>query len=239
MLKLDILALGAHPDDVELSCAGTLIKHARMGKKVGIVDLTSGQLGTRGNPELRIQEAHEAAKIMKLAIRENLQMEDGFFLNDKEHQLKIIQVIRKYRPDVLLINAPKDRHPDHGRAAHLSKEAAFLSGLAKISTSYNGKEQEAWRPKTVYNYIQSMYLKPDLIVDISEVMDEKMLAILAYKSQFFDPSSQEEATFISSPEFLDFIKSRARELGQIATCKYAEGFIAQRYIGVNDITELF
>ncbi|MCB9257353.1 MAG: bacillithiol biosynthesis deacetylase BshB1 [Chitinophagales bacterium] len=239
MLKLDILALGAHPDDVELSCSGTLIKHAQMGKKVGVVDLTSGQLGTRGNPVLRIQEAHEAAKIMKLAVRENLQMEDGFFKNDKEHQLKIIEVIRKYKPDVLLINAPEDRHPDHGRAAQLAKEAAFLSGLAKISSSFNGTAQEAWRPKTVYNYIQSMYLKPDFIVDISKVMEQKMQAILAYKSQFFDPNSKEENTFISSPEFLEFIKSRAKELGQIASCQYAEGFIAQRYLGIEDLTELF
>lgn len=238
-MKLDILALGAHPDDVELGCGATILKHALLGKKVGIVDFTSGQLGTRGTPSLRIEEAHAAAKILKLAIRENLEMEDGFFINDKAHQLKIIEIIRKYQPDVLLINAPHDRHPDHGKAAQLSLDAAFLSGLQKIETSFNGQNQAAWRPKAIYHYIQAAYIQPDFVVDVSDLFDQKMEAVLAYKSQFYDPNSKEKDTFISSPEFLDFLKARAMELGQIAGVKYAEGFISKRQIGVQDITTLF
>ncbi len=238
-MKLDILAFAAHPDDVELACSGTLYQHALMGKKTGVVDLTTGQLGTRGTPELRIQEAHVSAKLLKLAVRENLEMQDGYFLNDLPHQLKIIQAIRKYQPEVLLINAPTDRHPDHGRAAQLCTDAAFMSGLAKIETSFNGELQAAWRPKMVYNYIQAKYLKPDFVVDISDSFDIKMQSILSFKSQFFDPNSKESDTFISSPEFLDFVKARAQELGQIAGVRYAEGFIAHRYLGVKDLTELF
>ena len=238
-MKLDILAFAAHPDDVELACSGTLYQHALMGKKTGVVDLTTGQLGTRGTPELRIQEAHVSAKLLKLAVRENLEMQDGYFLNDLPHQLKIIQAIRKYQPEVLLINAPTDRHPDHGRAAQLCTDAAFMSGLAKIETSFNGELQAAWRPKMVYNYIQAKYLKPDFVVDISDSFDIKMQSILSFKSQFFDPNSIESDTFISSPEFLDFVKARAQELGQIAGVRYAEGFIAHRYLGVKDLTELF
>lgn len=238
-MKLDILAFAAHPDDVELACGGTLYKHALMGKKTGIVDLTMGQLGTRGTPEDRIQEAHAAAKILKLSVRENLEMEDGYFLNDLPHQLKVIQAIRKYQPEILLINAPHDRHPDHGRAAALCRDASFMSGLAKIVTTFNGDTQEAWRPKVVYNYIQAMYLKPDFVVDVSDCYEVRMQAILAYKSQFFNPDSQEEDTFISSPEFLDFLKARSQEFGQITGVQYAEGFIAQRHVGVKDLTELF
>lgn len=239
VIKLDILAVGAHPDDVELSCGATLYKHAQAGKRTGVVDLTTGQLGTRGTPELRIQEAHAAAKILNLAVRENLEMQDGFFRNDEEHQLKVITAIRKYQPEVLLINAPEDRHPDHGKAARLVSDAAFLSGLTKIKTFHNGKEQEAWRPKNVYHYIQAKYLKPDFVVDVSEYFDVKMQAVLAYKSQFYDPNSTEQDTFISSRAFLDFLEARCRELGQITNVKYAEGFIAQRYLGVNDLTSLF
>lgn len=238
-MKLDILALAAHPDDTELACGATLYKHALMGKNVGVVDFTSGQLGTRGTPAQRIEEAHAAAKILKLAVRENLEMEDGFFTNDVAHQLKVIQAIRKYQPDVLLINAPDDRHPDHGKAAKLSSDAAFLSGLSKIETFHNGAVQEAWRPKQVYHYIQAKYLAPDFVVDVSPYFDIKMQAILAYKSQFFNPESSEKDTFISSPQFLDFIKARCQELGQIAGVQYAEGFIAQRYLGVDDLTQLF
>ena len=230
---------GAHPDDVELSCGGTLYKHALMGKSTGVVDLTKGQLGTRGTPEQRIQEAHDAAKILKLAVRENLEMEDGYFVNDLAHQLKVIQVIRKYQPDVILINAPHDRHPDHGKAAQLCSEAAFMAGLGKIETRFNGELQKAWRPKTVYNYIQAMHIQPDFVVDISDCFAIKTQAILAYKSQFFDPNSTEKETFISSPEFLEFLKARSQEFGQITGVKYAEGFLAQRQIGVRDITELF
>lgn len=238
-IKLDILAIGAHPDDVELSCGGTMYQHALAGKMTGIVDLTTGQLGTRGTPELRVKEAHEAAKILKLAVRENLEMEDGYFLNDKEHQLKLITAIRKYQPEILLINAPHDRHPDHGKGAELATDSAFLSGLAKIETFHNGKVQDAWRPKNVYHYIQAMHIKPDFVVDVSDSFDVKMQAVLAYKSQFFDPNSKEEDTFISSPEFLDFLKARCQEFGQIAGVKYAEGFIAQRHLGVKDLTTLF
>lgn len=238
-MKLDILAFAAHPDDVELACGGTLYKHALMGKKTGVVDLTKGQLGTRGTAKLRIQEAHEAAKILKLAVRENLEMEDGYFVNDLAHQLQIIQAIRKYQPEVLLINAPHDRHPDHGRAAQLCSDAAFMSGLAKIETSFNGQLQQAWRPKNLYNYIQAMHIQPDFIVDVTDYQEVKMQAILAYKSQFFNPDSTEQDTFISTPEFLEFLKARSREFGQIAGVKYAEGFVAPRQIGIQDITELF
>ncbi len=238
-MKLDILAIAAHPDDAELSCGATLYQHALDGKKTGIVDLTTGQLGTRGTPALRIKESHEAAKILKLAVRENLEMEDGFFLNDKAHQLRLITAIRKYQPDILLINAPHDRHPDHGKGAQLASDAAFLSGLAKIKTKHNGKLQDAWRPKNVYHYIQAVHIKPDFVVDISDSYDVKMQAILAYKSQFFNPDSKEKNTFISSPEFLDFLKARHQEFGQIAGVKYAEGFVAQRHIGVKDLTSLF
>lgn len=238
-MKLDILAIAAHPDDVELACGGTLFKHAQQGLKTGIVDLTIGQLGTRGSAEIRLQESYNAAKILKVAVRENLEMEDGFFVNDLEHQLKIISVIRKYKPEILLINAPDDRHPDHSKAAKLSSDAAFMAGLQKIETQFQGEIQEAWRPKQVYHYIQSKYLNPDFVVDISDCFEKKMQAILAYKSQFFNPDSNEEDTFISSPEFLDFVKARAQELGQICQVKYAEGFIAQRHVGVNLLTELF
>jgi len=238
-MKLDILAIAAHPDDAELSCGATLYQHALAGKKTGIVDLTTGQLGTRGTPALRIKESHEAAKILKLAVRENLEMQDGFFINDKAHQLRLISAIRKYQPDILLINAPHDRHPDHAKGAQLASDAAFLSGLAKIDTKYNGKVQAAWRPKNVYHYIQSTYIKPDFVVDISDSYAIKMQAVLAFKSQFFDPDSKEKNTFISSPEFLDFLKARHQEFGQIAGVKYAEGFVAQRHIGVKDLTSLF
>ncbi|MCB0537650.1 MAG: bacillithiol biosynthesis deacetylase BshB1 [Bacteroidetes bacterium] len=238
-MKLDILAIGAHPDDIELACSGTLLKHAKMGKKVGVLDLTKGQLGTRGTPEQRLQEANDAAKILKLAVRENLQMEDGYFVNDADHQKKIITAIRKYRPDVLLINAPDDRHPDHGKAAQLAKDAAFYAGLRKIETTFQGVEQKAWRPKNVYHYIQAKYLKPDFVVDISEEQEEKMKAILAYKSQFYNPNSNEPDTFISSNAFLQFVEARGREMGQICKVAYAEGFIGIRYMGVHDLSTIF
>ncbi|MCB9227957.1 MAG: bacillithiol biosynthesis deacetylase BshB1 [Chitinophagales bacterium] len=238
-MKLDILAIGAHPDDIELACSGTLLKHAKMGKKVGVLDLTKGQLGTRGTPEQRLQEANDAAKILKLAVRENLQMEDGYFVNDADHQKKIITAIRKYRPDVLLINAPDDRHPDHGKAAQLAKDAAFYAGLRKIETTFQGVEQKAWRPKNVYHYIQAKYLKPDFVVDISEEQEEKMKAILAYKSQFYNPNSNEPDTFISSNAFLQFVEARGREMGQICEVAYAEGFIGTRYLGVHDLSTIF
>lgn len=239
MMKLDILAIAAHPDDAELACGGTLIKHIKLGKKVGVIDLTKGQLGTRGTPAIRIQEAHQAAKILGLSVRENLEMEDGFFQNDTTHQIQLIQAIRKYQPAILLVNAPEDRHPDHGKAAQLAVDAAFMAGLQKIETKYNNQVQQAWRPNLIFHYIQAKYLKPDFVVDISNEFEQKMKAIKAYQSQFFNPNSTEKNTFISTPEFQQFLEARAIEMGQITGVKYAEGFIATRYLGINDLTKLF
>ncbi|MCG9911883.1 MAG: bacillithiol biosynthesis deacetylase BshB1 [Flavobacteriales bacterium] len=238
MNKLDILAFGAHPDDIELGCGGTLIAHAQMGKKIGLIDLTLGELGTRGTPEIRLQEAQDAARIMGAAARENLRMADGYFKNDEEHQRRVIQIIRKYKPEVVLCNAPSDRHPDHGRGSALVVEAAFLSGLRKIETQENGTTQEAWRPKAVYRYVQFYDLQPSFLVDISPVMDEKIAAYQAHKSQFYDPQSQEPATLISQPGFLENIKGRARYFGQYIHAEYAEGFIADNYLGVNSLFDL-
>ncbi len=232
MSKLDILAIAVHPDDIELSCAGTLIKHARMGQAVGIVDLTQGELGTRGTPELRLQEAAAAAMVMGVKVRENAGMADGFFSNDKEHQLKLIQYIRKYQPDVILANALSDRHPDHGRAGRLIADAAFLSGLRKIETSLDGVTQQAWRPKRVFHMIQDRLLEPSFIVDISDSFDAKMEAILCYKSQFHDPGSQEPLTYISASGFLDNIRYNASLLGKRIGVKYGEGFVSENTPGI-------
>jgi N-acetylglucosamine malate deacetylase 1 len=238
-MKLDILAIGVHPDDVELSCGGTLLKQASLGYKTGVLDLTQGELGTRGTPKLRVEEANVAAKILGLSVRENLGMQDGFFTNDKEHQLKIIEVLRKYQPDIVLCNAINDRHPDHGRAAKLAADACFLSGLAKIETFENAEKQQPWRPKVVYHYIQAYYIEPDFVMDVSGFHDKKMEAVFAYKSQFYNPDSQEANTFISSPEFLDFLKARNVDFGTIAGVKHAEGFTTHRPPAVNDLTHLF
>jgi bacillithiol biosynthesis deacetylase BshB1 len=237
-MKLDILAFGAHPDDVELSCAGILLKHIAAGKKAGIVDLTSGELGTRGSGPLRLEEAADAAKILGVAIRDNLMMADGFFNIDKEHQLKIIQKIRQYRPEIVLANAPEDRHPDHGRGAKLVAEACFYAGLRRIETELDGKPQEAWRPKAVYHYIQFKSLEPTFAIDITPYMETKMEAVKAFKSQFYDPNSKEPATVISSPEYMDHLYQRAAETGRIIGVKYAEGLIATRYPGVDDLFDL-
>ena len=234
-MKLDILAFAAHPDDVELSCAGILMKHIDMGRKAGIVDLTAGELGTRGSAPLRLQEAADAAKIMGVAVRDNLGMADGFFTNDKEHQLKIIRKIRQYRPDIVLCNAPADRHPDHGMAAQLVVESCFYAGLRRIETELDGKSQECWRPKAVYHYIQFNNLEPSLAVDVTPYMERKMDAIRAFRSQFYDPDSTEPATVISSPEYMDHIYHRASETGRIIGVKHAEGLIAVRYPGVEDL----
>ena len=229
-MKLDILAFGAHPDDVELSCAGTILKNISEGKKVGIVDLTKGELGTRGTAVIREKEAKAAAKILGVEFRENLKMADGFFQNDKKHQLKIIQKIRQYKPDVVLANAIEDRHPDHGRAAKLIADACFLSGLVKIKTKRSpdpkGRNtmQEAWRPKGVYHYIQYRKHRPDFVIDISKFIDKKMEAIQCFGSQFYNPDSKEPATLISSPKFFDYVKKREEEYGEIINAKYAEGF---------------
>ncbi|MEY2760504.1 MAG: hypothetical protein RLZZ96_404 [Bacteroidota bacterium] len=223
-MKLDILVMAAHPDDAELSCAGTILKHIAAGKKVGIVDFTRGELGTRGTPEIRLQESADATKILGLHVRENLGIRDGFFRNDEETQLKLIEVIRKYQPDIVLANALEDRHPDHGKGAQLAIDACFLSGLRQIKTG----DLPAWRPTHVYHYIQDRYLEPDFVVDISTQWDLKEAAIRAFKSQFFDPNSSEPASYISSPDFLNFIQARAMEMGHKIGVKYGEGFQSQK-----------
>ena len=223
-MKLDILVMAAHPDDAELSCAGTILKHIAAGKKVGIVDFTRGELGTRGTPEIRLQESADATQILGLHARENLCIRDGFFRNDEETQLKLIEIIRKYQPEVVLANALEDRHPDHGKGAQLAIDACFLSGLRQIETG----ELSAWRPKEVYHYIQDRYLEPDFVIDITAHWDQKEAAIRAFKSQFFDPSSTEPASYISSPDFLNFIQARAMEMGHKIGVKYGEGFQSQK-----------
>ncbi len=237
-MKTDILAIGAHPDDVELGCSGTLMKHIDLGCKVAILDLTEGELGTRGTVEERYNEAKAACKVMGIAYRNNLQFKDGFFQNDETHQLKLIQYIRKYQPDMVLTNSPSDRHPDHGKAAELTIDACFFSGLPKIETELNGIKQSAWRPRVVYHYIQAYYHEPDFVVDISDYMDKKMEAIRAFRSQFFNAESKEPETFISRPEFMEMVYARATEFGVNAGYRYGEGFIANRYLGVEDLRRL-
>jgi N-acetylglucosamine malate deacetylase 1 len=234
-MKLDILAFGVHPDDIELSCAGTLLVEKGNGKKVGIIDLTKGELGTRGNSEIRKEEAESSAAILGIDIRENLEMADGFFKNDEENQVKIIKVLRKYRPEIILCNAPEDRHPDHGRSADLVTNAAFLSGLKKIeSNDGRGSLQEAWRPKYVFNYIQDIYLNPAFVVDISDVFDKKIEAIEAFSTQFYNPEAgdNEPQTYISSPEFLESVINRSKMFGRMIGVKYAEGFLSKKMIGI-------
>ncbi len=237
-MKLDILVFGAHPDDVELSCSGALLVEKARGKKVGIVDLTRGELGTRGTAEMRNNEANDAAAIMQVDIRENLDMADGFFKNDEEHQRQIITALRKYQPEIVLCNAPADRHPDHGRGADLVYTASFLSGLTKIETKENSSLQKAWRPKYVFNYIQDRYFNPDFVVDITNVIDKKIEAIKAYKSQFYNPESKERETYISSPEFLESIIYRSKMFGKLIGVKYAEGFLSKKMIGVQSFDAL-
>jgi bacillithiol biosynthesis deacetylase BshB1 len=235
MHKLDILAFGAHPDDVELGCAGTLLNAIAEGKKVGVIDLTRGELGTRGTTSQRLKEAQLASEVMGLTIRENLGLADGFFKNDEENQLVIIETIRRFKPSIIFCNAPADRHPDHGRASSLVEAAAFLSGLSKIQTMHNGLAQDAWRPTQVFHYIQSRTLAPNFVVDISKFMDKKMESILAHSSQFYDPNSIEPETFISGNAFLEFIKGRAKELGQQIGVEYAEGFITKKLLGIRSL----
>jgi bacillithiol biosynthesis deacetylase BshB1 len=238
MNKLDILVIAAHPDDAELACSGTIASQVAKGYKVGIVDLTQGEMGTRGTPEIRLQEASAAAEILGLSARENLGFKDIYFKDDEFHQLELIKVIRKYRPEIVLANAVSDRHPDHGKGSSLATHACFMSGLRRIETVVEGMVQEAWRPKFVYHYIQNDYIQPDFIVDITPYWDIKIASILAFKSQFYDPASQEPASFISSPEFLPFIESRSRELGHRILTKYGEGFTVERFIGVQDLFDL-
>ncbi|MCU0355103.1 MAG: bacillithiol biosynthesis deacetylase BshB1 [Cytophagales bacterium] len=237
-MKIDILAIAAHPDDVELSCAGTLLAHAAAGKTIGIVDLTRGELGTRGTPELRLQEANAAAQVLGLSVRENLGLPDGFFENRREHQLAVIQAIRRHQPEIVLTNAIDDRHSDHGRAAQLVRESCFLSGLAKIETADNGTPQAAWRPRVVYHFIQDYYIEPDFVVDITPHWETKLTSIRAFGSQFFSPESTEPVTHISKPEFLDFIRARALEFGHRIGTLYGEGFTVHRTPGVKNLFDL-
>lgn len=237
-MKLDILAFGAHPDDVELGCGGTIAKEIQLGKKVGIVDLTRGELGTRGSAEIRDNEAAKAATILGVSVRENLRMRDGFFKNDEAHQLQIIEMIRKYKPEIVLCNAIEDRHIDHGKGSSLVSDACFLSGLRKIETTYENQEQEAWRPKVVYHYIQWKDLKPDFVVDITGFESKKVEAIMAYDSQFFNPDTNEPETPIATKNFLESINYRAQDLGRLIGTDFAEGFTVERYLAVNSLTDL-
>jgi bacillithiol biosynthesis deacetylase BshB1 len=237
-MKLDILVIAAHPDDAELGCAGTMLKHISLGKKVGIVDLTRGELGTRGTPAMREEEAANSTKVLGVSARENLDLQDGFFRNDPAAQLKVIQAIRKYKPEIVLANATYDRHPDHGRGAELIHEACFYSGLIKISSTESGKEQEPWRPKAVYHFIQSQFLKPDFIVDVSDFWDKKMDSIRAFKSQFYDPASNEPETYISNAGFLKMIESRGIELGHAIGVRYGEGFTVRRTLGLKNLFDI-
>jgi bacillithiol biosynthesis deacetylase BshB1 len=237
-MKLDILAFGAHPDDVELGAGGTIAKEVADGKKVGIVDLTRGELGTRGTPELRDEEAIASSRILGIDLRANLSFRDGFFQNDETHQMELVKWIRHYQPEIVLCNSLSDRHPDHGKASALASDACFLAGLNKVNTYWDGVKQEAWRPQTVYHYIQDRYLKPDLVIDVSEFMDQKMNAVKAFKSQFYDPNSNEPGTAISSKEFIDFLYARCIEFGRPINAKYAEGFKCERIPGINSLFEL-
>lgn len=238
-MKLDILAIGVHPDDVELSASGTLVKHIALGKTAGILDLTRGELGTRGSAALRTEEAMKSAKILGLSMREQLTMPDGFFENNESNQKHLIKVIRKYQPEIVLCNAISDRHPDHGRAAKLASDACFYSGLVKVETRADDNSlQAAWRPKVVYHYVQDRYMKPDFVVDISAHMDTKMESILAFSSQFYDPDSKEPETPISSKNFMENIKAKAMIFGRDINCTYAEGFTVERHIGVENLFNL-
>ena len=238
MEKLDILAFGAHPDDLELSCSGTIIREVRQGKRVGVVDLTMGELGTRGSAEIRMKEAALAAEIMGLSYRTNLQLNDGFFEENKESITLIIQQIRHCQPDIVIANAVQDRHPDHARGSNLVSRACFLSGLSKIETVFEGIPQNAWRPKVVYHYVQDRYIQPDVVIDISDVVEEKKKAILAYSTQFFNPESKEPETPISSADFFEYIFAKDRIFGRQIHVTFAEGFTAERAVGSSFLTHL-
>ncbi|TCZ73986.1 bacillithiol biosynthesis deacetylase BshB1 [Flaviaesturariibacter aridisoli] len=239
MLKLDILAIGAHPDDVELGCSGVLIAAARSGKKTGVLDLTEGELGTRGTVETRYQEAADAARIMGLSARENLQLRDGFFVNDEASQRRLITVLRRYRPDIVIGNIMEDRHPDHGRAGQLIYDACFLSGLRQVKTQEtDGSEQEHWRPRYVLQYLQDRFYEPDFVVDVTEVWEQRMESILAYKTQFHDPNAGGPQTYISSPQFLEAVTARARLLGKRIGVPFAEGFLSKKTVGLRSLDSL-
>jgi bacillithiol biosynthesis deacetylase BshB1 len=237
-MKLDILVIAAHPDDAELACSGTIAVQIAKGYKVGIVDLTRGEMGTRGTPEIRLQESEAASKILGISIRENLGFKDIFFKDDDSHRLEIVKIIRKYKPEIVLANAVSDRHPDHQKGGSVASTACFMSGLRKIETTLDGEVQDAWRPKLVYHYIQNNYIKPDFVVDITEFWETKIESIKAFRSQFYDPNSPEPKSFISSEEFLDFIEARSREFGHSIMVKYGEGFTVERTLGISDLFDL-
>ena len=235
---VDILAIGAHPDDVELSCVGTLMKAKSAGQRFGILDLTQGELGTRGSGPLRLEEAAEAARISGASFRVNAGMPDGFFENNESNQRTIIEVVRACQPKIVLCNALRDRHPDHGKGAELAKVACFLSGLRKISTEFKGQAQAAWRPNLVLHYIQDHYMEPDIVVDITAHWNEKMDAIMAFKSQFYDPNSKEPMSSISSKEFIDLQEGKALQSGRYIGATYGEGFVSERPLGVEQLSML-
>ena len=237
-MKLDILVIAAHPDDAELSCGGTLIKHVDLGYKAGIIDLTEGELGTRGTAETRREEARKAAEIMGISVRENMRFRDGWFRDDEEHRMKLIAKVRQYQPSIVITNAPDDRHPDHGRAANLVKEACWLAGLKKVETKHEGKAQEPWRPRHIYHFIQYLPLTPDFIVDISGYWERKMEAIMAYRSQFYDPEAKEPDTFISRPEFLENLKAKVLREGSYALIDEGEAFISAHKLAIDNLFHL-
>lgn len=233
-MKVDILAIGAHPDDVELGCGGTIAKMISEGKTVAIIDLTKGELGTRGTDITRKQEAADAAKILGISARENLEMKDGFLQNSDEYQMRIVKMIRKYQPEIVLANATDDRHPDHAKAAKLVSDACFLSALKKIETALDGKNQEFWRPKHVFHFIQWKEIEPDFVIDISDFMEKKIEACMAYKTQFYNPESKEPVTPIATKDFLESLTYRAQNLGRLSGCTYAEGFTAEKMIALKN-----
>jgi bacillithiol biosynthesis deacetylase BshB1 len=238
MSQIDVLAIGAHPDDVELSAAGTLLKHRAMGYSTGIIDLTQGELGSRGSKEIRKEEAAAAAKILGLTDRVNLKMADGFFEHSEENLRLLIEQIRRFKPSIVLLNAVSDRHPDHGKGSKLASEACFLAGLRRIETSWNGEAQEAHRPQFVYHYIQDRFLKPDFVIDVTDFVEQKFDSIKAYKTQFWDPNSSEPKTPISGEEFFEFLRGRMAEFGRNIGVRYAEGYTAERVIGIDNLFEL-
>lgn len=237
-MKLDILAIGVHPDDVELGCSGTLINEIKKRKKVGVLDLTQGELGSRGTIETRYEEAAKAAKIMGVHVRENLKMRDGFFKNDEEHQQKLIVALRKYQPEIVITNSLKDRHPDHGRAGKLTTDSCFLSGLIKVKTKdEKGNNQEPWRPKYVFHYIQDRYHEPDFIIDITGVFEQRMEAIKSYTTQFYNPDNEDDGpqTYISTSAFLESVIARARVIGKKIGVEFGEGFNSEKSLGIKDL----
>lgn len=233
-MKVDVLAIGAHPDDVELGCGGTIAKLISEGKKVVIIDMTQGELGTRGTNETRAVEAADAAKILNVSARENLKMEDGFLENSKDYQMRIVKMIRKYQPDLVLANAIDDRHPDHAKGAKLASDACFLSGLRKIETEIDGQQQEVWRPRHILHYIQWKHIKPEFVIDISDFIDIKIKSCLAYKTQFYDPTSNEPMTPIATKDFLESLTYRAQDLGRLSGVAYAEAFTSEKLIAMKN-----